>query len=143
MRTPAAVRQACDFGFGGGVGSEGLSLVGASEGAVAELDSLDPQTLPAEWEPEQQLLAMARDRSTVASRAASSSRSGKSMGAPNRSPADTPHFDQDRQQGGKSAEDSLRLIWFSIRAIRRAGVCSHTQPDRHSHGLDRIESISA
>ena len=26
------------------------SLVGAVEGAAAELDALDPQTLPAEWE---------------------------------------------------------------------------------------------
>src|SRR5262249_62106986 len=49
-RTQAAVRQAGDFAFGSSVGSGGLSLVGAAEGAAAELDAVDPQTLPAEWE---------------------------------------------------------------------------------------------
>src|SRR5262249_60220477 len=49
-RTQAAVRQAGDFGFGSSVGSGGLSLVGAAEGTAAEVDALDPQTLPAEWE---------------------------------------------------------------------------------------------
>src|SRR5262249_61350137 len=47
-RTQAAVGQAGDFAFGRSVGSGGLSLVGAAEGAAAELDALDPQTLPAE-----------------------------------------------------------------------------------------------
>ena len=40
------------------MGSGGLSLVGAAEGAAAELDALGPQTLPAECEVGAALLAM-------------------------------------------------------------------------------------
>ena len=40
---------------------------------------------------------------------------------PTRSTAEAPHSDKDRRQGRKSAEDSLRLIWYRIRAIRPMG----------------------
>jgi hypothetical protein len=56
--TQAAVRQAGDFGFGSGVGSGRLSLIGAAEGAAAELDALDWQTLPAKCEGGAATLAM-------------------------------------------------------------------------------------
>jgi hypothetical protein len=46
-RTPAALWQAGGFGLGGGMAGGRLSLVGAAEGAAAQLAAVDSQALPA------------------------------------------------------------------------------------------------
>src|ERR1019366_6104752 len=46
--TEAALRPVAGFSAGGGMGSGGVSLVGAAEGLAAELDALDPPAVQAE-----------------------------------------------------------------------------------------------